>query len=243
MEYSYTIIDSDAISNLQLQHFLEEYGEFNFVGLSTETKSGLNAILKFSPDIVFVNLNDRALEYFQIAMELHSYVKKLPLFIGICKSKQYAYEAIKNNFFDYWLQPYSELDIRKSLLRLQKTMPKQNIPSTICLKSYRDYQYLDTNDILYLRADNNTTDFIMKDGNTISAFKTLKTFEQRLPNNFIRIHQSYILNTNYVSRISYGKAICTLKLNKQQLPFSKSYKENIDSLKKILSKKSFSGPN
>ena len=103
----------------------------------------------------------------------------------------------------------------------KKLMPNEKNPETLCLKSYSDYHYVDTKDILYLQADNNTTDFVMKDGTTISAYKTLKTYQQQLPKNFVRIHQSYILNTDYVSRINYGKSLCTLKLRKVQLPFSK----------------------
>jgi DNA-binding LytR/AlgR family response regulator len=114
---------------------------------------------------------------------------------------------------------------------------------TLCLKSYKDFHYLDTDEILYLKADNNSTDFVMKDGSTISAFKTLKTFENKLPKNFVRVHQSYILNINYVSRINYGKSICALKSGKLQLPFSKTYKDNIDSLKKILSKNTITALN
>jgi len=80
----------------------------------------------------------------------------------------------------------------------------------------------------------------MKDGSTISAYKTLKTFENQLPENFIRVHQSYILNTNYVSGINYGKSLCFLKVRKTKLPFTKTYKENIEGLKKILSKNTIS---
>ena len=77
----------------------------------------------------------------------------------------------------------------------------------------------------------------MKDGSVISAFKTLKSFEKRLPKDFIRVHQSYILNSRYVSRINYGKSICSLKYGEEEeLPFSKTYKDKIDSLKEMLSK-------
>lgn len=244
MEYSYTIIDSDATSNLQLQCNLEVYGEFICTGIAKDSTEGLNTILKKKPDIVFINLNEKAHEYFFMVMEMHQYVTELPIFIGISKSKQHAYEAIKNNFFDYWLQPFNEFEIRKSLLRFMKLMPKEEKEGqTICLKSYKDFQYLDTNDILYLKADNNATDFIMKSGSTISAYKTLKTFESLLPKNFIRVHQSYIINVDYVSRINYGKSICSLKHKSEQLPFSKSYIENIDSLKKDLAKKTITAYN
>jgi DNA-binding LytR/AlgR family response regulator len=243
MEYTYSILDSDATSNLQLRHYLEEYGEFCLVSQAKSAAEGLDTILKFSPDILFINLNDRAYEYFQMVTELYQYVKELPIIIGISKSKEYAYDAIKNNFFDYWLLPYNEFNIRKSLLKLRKLMPKEVEMPTLCLKSYRDFHYVDTKDILYLQADNNATDFVMKDGTVINTYKTLKTYQQQLPKNFVRVHQSYILNTDYVSRINYGKSLCTLKLRKLQLPFSKSYRENIDDLKKVLSKNSIPSVN
>lgn len=240
MNYTYTIIDPDATSNLQLQHYLEDYGDFMCTGHATNSEDGLNVILKHLPDLVFLNLNDSAHEYFAMVKELHQYIKVMPVIIGISKSKHYAYEAIKNDFYDYWLLPFNEFDIRKTVLRLKKRLPKQDTAQTLCLKSYKDFQYLDTDEILYLKADNNSTDFFMKDGSTVSAYKTLKSFEDKLPDNFIRVHQSYILNINYVSRINYGKSICALKTGKLQLPFSKTYKENIDGLKKVLSKNTIS---
>ncbi len=236
MDYTYTIIDSDATSNLQLQHFLEDYGDFACLSKDRNSDDGLNSILKYLPEIVFINLNDRSGDYFNMITELYQYMRDIPVLIGISRSKNHAYDALKHNFFDYWLMPYNEHEIRKTLLRLKKKMPRETVSQTICLKSYKDFQYLKTDEILYLKADNNATDFIMKDGRTISAYKTLKTFEDSLPENFVRIHQSYILNVNYVSRINYGKSICALKSGNTQLPFSKSYKLNIDSLKKILSK-------
>ena len=243
MDYTYISIDSEATSNLQLQTYLEDYADFHCVAKARNCTDGLNTILKHSPDLVFVNLNAKAFEYFHMITELHQYVQHLPLIIGIARSKEYAYDALKHNFFDYWLMPYSEFDIRKTILKLRKKMPKEVQSQTLCLKSYKDFQYLDTADILYLKADNNATDFIMSDGRTISAFKTLKSFEKQLPNNFIRIHQSYILNTNYVSRINYGKSICALKTGKTQLPFSKSYRQNIDELKKLMTKNTISSFN
>lgn len=237
MDYTYTIIDSSAASKLQLQVYLREYGDFSCVGTATAPDQGLNDILKFMPDIVLVNLNEEGMSYFHMVSELNQFMQNLPIIIGFCTTKKYAYNAIKSGFFDYWILPHNEFDIRKTILRLRKQFPKQHVPTTICLKSYNDFRYLDTNEILYLKSDNNSTDFFMRDGNVISAFKTLKSFERQLPKNFIRIHQRYILNSRYVGRINYGKCICTLRTSQRdELPFSKTYKEKIDSLKDMLSK-------
>lgn len=236
MDYSYLIIDSDAVTHLQLGAFLGDYGNFNYLGLSKSAGEGLNSILKYSPDLVFINLNQESGELFQMVVELHQYLSNLPVLIALSNTKEHAYAAIKHHFYDYWLQPYNEFDIRKSLLKLKRQLPVKEQAETICLKSYKDYHYLDTRDILYLKADNNTTEFIMKDGSVAHAYKTLKTFEGQLPANFIRIHQSYIVNTDYITRINFGKSVCGLKSVSTPLPFSKSYKENLDQLKKILSK-------
>ena len=237
MDYTYVIIDSDAASKLQLQLYLQEHGDFICAGSAIGPSDGLNTILKFTPDVVLVNLNDEGMSYFHMVSELNQFIHTLPIIIGFSTSKKFAYNAIKSGFFDYWILPHNEFDIRKTIMRLRKRHPKQMLPSTICLKSYNDYRYLDTNEILYLKSDNNATDFFMKDGNVISAFKTLKSFEDKLPKSFIRIHQSYILNSRYVSRINYGKSICTLRNEQEdELPFSKTYKEKIDALKEMLSK-------
>ncbi|MFS4491511.1 LytR/AlgR family response regulator transcription factor [Maribacter sp. 2308TA10-17] len=243
MSYTYTIIDSETSATLNLQHYLAECGDFDCSAIAENDTQGLNAILKYTPDIVFINLNENAGSYFQMIIELHQYTNFMPIFIGISKTKDHAYDALKNGFFDYWLSPYDEHDVRKSILKLRKVMPEEMESQTLCLKSYRDFQYLNTNDILYLKADNNATEFVMKDGTINHAFKTLKTFEDQMPKNFMRIHQSYIVNINYISRISYGKANCTLKYKKEQLPFSKSYRANVDTLKKVLTKKAISSLN
>ncbi|MCL6265705.1 LytR/AlgR family response regulator transcription factor [Flagellimonas myxillae] len=237
MDYTYTIIDSNAASKLQLQLYMREYGDFNCVGTDTNAEDGLNGILKFAPDLVLINLNEEGMAYFHMVSELNQFLNNLPIIVGYSTSKKYAYNAIKSGFFDYWILPHNEFDVRKTIMRLRKRFPKHNVPSTLCLKSYNDYRYLNTSEIMYLKSDNNSTDFFMSNGNVVSAFKTLKSFEEQLPQSFIRIHQSYILNSRYVGRINYGKSICTLRNKREdELPFSKTYREKVDGLKEMLSK-------
>ncbi|HEY0046598.1 MAG TPA: LytTR family DNA-binding domain-containing protein [Flavobacterium sp.] len=107
---------------------------------------------------------------------------------------------------------------------------KELKPLTICVKSYGDYRFIQADDICYLQADNNSTDLHLNNGEMITAFKTLKHFENVLNSPFIRIHNSYIVNIDYVSRIHTGNSVCYLKNSTIKLPFSKSYKENVDSI-------------
>ena len=110
----------------------------------------------------------------------------------------------------------------------QAVIQNNEQPLMLCIKSYGDYRYIDARDICYFQADNNSTDIHLNNGEMITAFKTLKHFEGVLPHPFSRIHNSYIVNRNYISRIHTGNAVCYIKNTTTKLPFSKSYKENVD---------------
>lgn len=112
----------------------------------------------------------------------------------------------------------------------QKEIIKTEQPLILCIKSYGDYRYIDAKDICYFQADNNSTDIHLNNGEMVTAFKTLKHFEGILPAPFTRIHNSYIVNRNYISRIHTGNTVCYIKNTTTKLPYSKSYKANIDTI-------------
>ncbi|WP_309642188.1 response regulator transcription factor [Flavobacterium sp.] len=122
----------------------------------------------------------------------------------------------------------AEVPIKKVLSNLETY--KEDKPLIICVKSYGDYRFIEAKDICYLQADNNSTDIHLYNGEMITAFKTLKHFENVLSSPFVRIHNSYIVNIDYVSRIHTGNSVCYIKNTTTKLPFSKSYKENVDAI-------------
>lgn len=109
---------------------------------------------------------------------------------------------------------------------IQQRNPEQ--PLMLCVKSYGDYRFIPADQICYLQADNNSTDIHLQNGEMITAFKTLKHFESILDLPFVRIHNSYIVNSNFVTRIHLGTSVCYVKHNIQKIPFSKSYKESVE---------------
>ncbi|MCF6182723.1 LytTR family DNA-binding domain-containing protein [Lutibacter sp.] len=151
-------------------------------------------------------------------------------------STSFSYEAIKNGVFDYILKPLNYFDLKKTLIRFENKQPDV---ASICLKSFTEYRFLLVDDIVYLKADNNTTDFYLKDGSMVTSFKTLKTFETVLPKLFIRIHKSYIINIKYITKIHFSKFQCSLKYTKNLIPFSKSLKSKMLEIKNLWSNGNF----
>lgn len=190
--------------------------------------------------------------------ELYRYLKVIPKIIITTSNKELAFDAIRYEVFDYLLKPISRIDVVKAVLKLEKSIVNEKPailpvavepeittpifttpelqnesvvkgnPLILCIKSYGDYRYINAKDICYFQADNNSTDIHLNNGEMITAFKTLKHFEGILSYPFIRIHNSYIVNQHYISRIHTGNAVCYIKNTVTKLPFSKSYKSNID---------------
>ncbi len=188
--------------------------------------------------------------------ELYRYLNVIPKIIITTSKKDFAFEAIQYQVTDYLLKPLARIDFVKLVLKLKKATevlekvveteklkeeedsktsfvaehetPTVTEPLILCIKSYGDYRYIDTRDICYLQADNNSTDIHLSTGETVTAFKTLKHFENVLSFPFVRIHNSYIVNSNLISRIHTGNAVCYIKNSAAKIPFSKSYKANID---------------
>lgn len=205
-----------------------DFSDITMHTIPENQESALNLILKVSPDIVFINIQTVKIKLYEFLFDIAQFGAGKPHFVAMSASKENAFDAFAYGFSDYILKPLSELSIRKSFIKCQKSViSKRN--ETICLKSNKDYHYLNIDEILYLKADNNTTDFYMADGRVVGAYKTLKVFEDQLPQTFIRIHKSYIINKNCISRIHYGKSICIIN-NEHRIPFTKTFKVNIDSI-------------
>lgn len=228
------IINDDESSVELIKTVGNDFLEFSLDKVNENQENALNVILKLAPEIIIINIDSVKIDFIEFLFDIHQHCSFDPYFIGLSSSKEKAFDSYRFNFSDFILKPLSELSIRKSFLKYQKKHLIKKV-ETICLKSYKDYQYLKIDNILYLKADNNTTDFYMNDGSVIGAYKTLKVFEKSLPQIFLRIHKSYIVNSKYVSRLHYGKSICVIG-KEYKIPFTKTYIDNIDLINTSLSK-------
>ena len=217
------------------------FEQIRFSHVEEDQDKVLNAILKIKPEIIFINIETNKINFNNFLFEISQYTKDRPRIVALSTTKDNAYDAYQYNFSLYILKPLTEFEVRKSLNTIIKYYPYKSIES-ICLKSHKDFHYLDIKDILYLKADNNTTDFYMEDDKIIGAYKTLKIFENSLPENFFRIHKSYIININCISRINFGKSTCIIK-NQHKIPFTKTFIDNILKMNKILSNNALFIPN
>jgi len=223
--------------NLILEHtpkliFLEIDPADKTSNLSLALINELYRYLKVIPKII-ITTSKKDLAFEAIQYEVADYMLKPVQRIDLVKSLLKLKKSVSED--EVFLAQTPVLDKSPKLLEEQDSKPLlpagiSNIeqPLILCVKSYGDYRYIDARDICYFQADNNSTDVHLNNGEMITAFKTLKHFEGVLLHPFIRIHNSYIVNRNCISRIHTGNSVCYIKNTTAKLPFSKSYKANVD---------------
>lgn len=263
MTVTYIIIDDSQESALQTKATADGISGLEFLGMAFSLEEGLNLVLEKKPHLIFLEIvpsDKKSNLSLSFISELHRFLSILPQVIITTTKKDWAFEAIDYGVFDYYLKPVQSIQIVKSIHKLKKKacsgVPIQNThdeqkkisppvaslplkPLIICIKSYGDYRYINADTICYFQADNNSTDIHLQSGEMITAFKTLKHFESILTFPFIRIHNSYIVNRKFISRIQMGNSLCFIKNNTTKLPFSKSYKTNIDLIISDFSKENY----
>jgi DNA-binding LytR/AlgR family response regulator len=230
VQFSYLIVDSSPSSGA-LDEKIKGLGDFLCLGICKTQHEGLNKILELKPDVLFLNIGkgtkSNAEISFSLLSELSEFLEELPYVIALSTTRDDAFDAYQRGISGFILNPVDDNELRKCVMRYMKSHKSTN-SEKVCVKSQGDYHFIVTKDIVYLKADNNTTDFYMKSGKVITAYKTLKHFEKLLPFYFFRIHNSYTINIDYVSRINMGKSNCYLNSNEHIIPFSRTYKDNID---------------
>jgi DNA-binding LytR/AlgR family response regulator len=222
---SFVIIDSTNLLSQKIESipFLEG---FLCIGVFDSYETALKGVLTQKPQLILFHFNDSIA--LSLLLELYHYLETLPYVIAVNEDSTNAYSALKLGVSDYLIHPVDCLELHKSFLKFLKSYKNSDLSSKLCIKSSSDYQFISLEDIVYLKADNNTTDFYLKNGKIVSGFKTMKFYESQLPFYFFRIHHSFIVNIHFVSRINLSKNDCYLHGNEFKLSFSRTYKDQID---------------
>ncbi|WP_026979224.1 LytR/AlgR family response regulator transcription factor [Flavobacterium tegetincola] len=224
MQKSYIIIDFLGLIDENLSDY-ESFTDLVCIGYYKNFQASLNAIISKKPQLVFFHFSSDI--PLTLIYELNQYLDELPYFIAVNGNENNAYSALKHGVSDYLLFPFKSIELQKSILKFNKLSYNVST-SKLCIRSNGDHHFIPFEKIVYLKADNNTTDFILHNESVVHGFKTLKYFEGQLPFYFFRIHHSFIVNINFISRINLGKCACYLSDNTITIPFSRTYKDQID---------------
>ena len=154
----------------------------------------------------------------------------------------YAIDAVRISAFDYLVKPISVNDLQNTVARLLKNSeenPRQKleiVPQNISLsKPQNDKMTISTSDgleffeigsIIRIESSSNYSKIFFMDGKSILVTKLLKDFEEiLLPYRFFRIHNSHLINLNYIKKYIRGDGGQVIMENNEVIDVSRRKKE------------------
>ncbi|MDH5656702.1 MAG: LytTR family DNA-binding domain-containing protein [Spirochaetia bacterium] len=187
-------------------------------------------LLDYPVDLLFLDLNLNGEDGFEI---LKTAAAGSFQTIIISANTDRAIEAFQYGVIDFVAKPIQKERFKQALDRFSNVMSYPEPLKYLSVKKDDRVLLVHIEEILYLEAFDNYVKIHMKNGNTEQHRKTLHSLEAILPDHFIRIHKSYILDfrevSNYIIRPG-SKYFVELK-NQTILPLSRiKYKELKDRL-------------
>lgn len=235
------IIEDELAGYNNLKNMLATYcTDVEIIGHATSVAEGTFLLKQpaFKPDVAFLDINLPDGLVFKLLDKIDSIDFKL---IFVTAYDSFAMKACEYSCLGYITKP---IDPDKLVRAVGHYTPALDIPTTAQLEVFRQhYQekphphqriifpsqegdyFVTIKDIVHLKADDNCTNFYLKNGKRIFVGKNIGKYDALLQDyNFFRVHKGYIVNLNYIERYIKGEGGTLILTNGAEIPVSKRRK-------------------
>lgn len=212
------------------------------VAQTMDPLEGVELINNYRPDVVFLDINMPSLNGFEVLEKLEH--KNFNL-IFTTAHQEYAIAAIKKSATDYLLKPIDSLELLNAVQRIEeKKKQKLMYPDIqkvlrgivgfndlrVPLPSKNSIENVTPSMIIYIEANSNGAKVLLTNLIILEVTKSLKEYELILCKdglNFMRIHNSFVINLNYITRYIREDSGYVVLQGKRRIPISKNKKEEL----------------
>ena len=217
------IVDDEPVARKILHEFIEQVP---FLDLEDKFENAMKAeafLKNNAVDIIFLDIEMPKVSGLQLLQKLNIE----SMVILTTAFPRYALEGYELDIIDYLLKPFAFNRFLKAVQKAKdyyqmKHMASATLqPSYIFIKSEKRIEKIELNDILYAESVGNYVSVYTAE-KKILAYLNMKSLECQLPlNDFIKIHQSYLVNTSKIDAIEGNE----IKIGSKSLPMSRNYRE------------------
>jgi two-component system, LytTR family, response regulator len=239
------IIDDIDRSRTSLADDLKRYcPDITIVGEADSVKTGVEAIKKHKPDVVFLDIQLEDGNGFNILEQVGRTDFKVIFTTG---SDEYGIKAVKFSALDYLLKPIDPDELISAVSKLRETIREKpsdikdnlsvlienlkninNSSRRIALNSADRVHVVNVTDIIRCESQRNYTLFYIKGNKQILVTRTLKEFEEMLDDSgFVRIHHSHLINISYLREFVKSDGGYAVMTDNSQVPVAVRKKEHL----------------
>lgn len=196
-------VDDEPMALDKLKSYIERIPFLELAGLCSSTYDAMKIMDSEQIDAMFIDINMPDINGLDFVKALAA----PPLIVFTTAYAEYALESYKVHAVDYLLKPYGFAEFQKTAAHLQKHHQMLSKPSstsvsdTLYLKV--DYRYVraELKDIMYIEGMNEYLKVHPVSGDPFLTHTTFRQIKEKLPEHFIQIHRSYIVNMKHVKEV------------------------------------------
>ncbi len=219
------VVDDEYLSVKLIADYIRKTPGLELVLETTRVQEALDLLQAGKVDLIFLDIQMPEMTGFQF-MKMAGEQCKV---IFTTAYPQYALDSYDYNAVDYLLKPITFERFLASVKKARDWVNREPRPSKkdhIFIKTDYRIQKVDLDTIYYLEALRDYIGIHLQ-SSKILTLDSMKNMEELLPpDQFIRIHKSYIINKNKIDFLSRGKVI----VNNIYLPIGDTYKERFQQL-------------
>lgn len=217
------------------RHYLSTLENVVILGECGSVAEAKILIKATKPDLLLLDVELQDGTGFDILKHFEGFDFKV---IFITAYEHFAINAIKAGAIDFILKPVDETELLEAVKKVAGAAAVSNIqinttagyidgkPKRLIVRTTETMYVINFEELVYCRSDKGYTTFYLTDKSEILVSKPLKDYEEMLPDSiFLRTHQSYIVNVNFIQQLKKDSLI-VLK-NKAEVPVSVRKKEEI----------------
>ena len=217
------IVDDEPVARKILNEFVEKVPFLDLHGKFENATKAREYLQNNETDLMFLDIEMPKVSGLQFLQNTE--IKSLVILTTAFP--QYALEGYELDIIDYLLKPFAYSRFLKAVQKAKDYYDLKNATAAnlfsdyIFVKSEKRIEKVEVKDILYIESLGNYVT-IYADNKKIIAYLTMKSLESQLPvSEFIKIHQSYMVNCSKINAIEGNE----IKLNNKSLPISRNYKD------------------
>lgn len=231
------LIDDEPLARSVVIEYLQSWPDLEIVQECSDGFEGVKAIAQYEPDLIFLDIQMPKINGFEM-LEL---IDQPPPVIFTTAFDEYAIKAFEEHAVDYLLKPFTkerfDKAVQKWMDQQQTSEPKPNTKQLldnlqsstprnerVVVKTGNKIKIIPVNDIIFLAADDDYVKIHTMEGSFLKN-KTMGYFEKMLgEDNFVRVHRSYIVKINEITRIDPYEKESHLAILKsgEKIPVSKT---------------------
>lgn len=215
------IIEDQPPAQRVLKRYISEIGSLNLVGTFSDAIQALEFLKTNTVELIFLDIHLPKIS----GIEFLKSISHPPHIILTTAFSEYALEGYELNVVDYLLKPFSFQRFVKAIAKVKSINQENTGPSTrseIFIKSGYEHIKITIEDIIYIKSDADYTELFLDDKKILSAEPLRYWLEYLNPEQFVRIHKSYIVNTRKIERVASNQVQL---INDISIPIGRAYKD------------------